>query len=63
MCCLLLCSIYVAVLSGVFLGKSSIKMLVGSQKIKATDNTANTSGFFPLVFHLCMFLFSFSLSL
>lgn len=62
-CCLLLCSICVAVLSGVFLGKSSIKMLVGSQKIKATDNMANISGFFPLVFHLCMFLFSFSLSL
>lgn len=53
MCCLLLFSICVAALSGVFLGKSSIKMLGGSQKLKATD-MANMCGFFSPLFSICV---------
>lgn len=40
MCCVVHCSICVTALSGVFLEKSSMKMLTGSQKLKATDNSA-----------------------
>lgn len=40
MCSLVIWSICVTALSGVFLGKSSIKVLAGFQKLKTADNSA-----------------------
>lgn len=64
MCCVVLSSICVTALSDVFLGKSSIKMLAGFQKLKATDNAAvkmaNTCAFSPPCFlfvYVLVFLF------